>query len=1053
MSTASPSSVRDVRTIRTLCEHAPIRLALAFTLLVTGVPAAGQPSARRQAVPAPADSALFDPLEWRSIGPNRGGRSIAVAGSAARPNEYFFGATGGGLWKTTDGGTSWGAVTDGQLRSSSVGAVAVAPSRPDVVYLGMGETQLRGNVMQGDGVYRSADAGRTWQQRGLEDTHAIARIRVHPDDPDLVYVAALGHPFAPNEARGVYRSSDGGATWQHILNRGPRAGAVDLVIDPSNPRVLYATLWEVYRRPWQLWSGGEGSALFKSMDGGDSWTELTRNPGLPEGVLGKMTVAVSPADPNRVWTNIEAADGGLYRSDDGGATWRHVNADRNLWQRAFYFLRIVADPRDRETLYVLSFMLEKSTDGGASFTPVPTSHADHHDLWIDPQNPQRMVEGNDGGAIVSVNGGRTWTSQRYATAQIYRVATTDEFPYHVCGAQQDNTTVCVPSVASHLAPPDASTGDWYYEVGGGESADIAPLPGSPDIFFAGSTNTLTRFDRRTGASRDVQPFPRIVMGEPASAMPERWNWTYPIAVSRVDRRALYVGSQHLWKSLDEGRTWRRISPDLTRADPATMGNSGGPIVFDQDGPEIYATLFSIAPSRRDTATIWTGSDDGLVHVTRDGGRTWRNVTPPDLEENSRISRIDASWHRAGSAYVAAERHQMDDRAPYAWRTHDYGASWTRIVTGIAADDFVRVVREDRERPGLLFAGTEHGVYVSFDDGDHWRTLARNLPDVQVADLVVEQRDVVIATHGRSFWILDDITPLRQLTPAMLSGSADGSARLLRPSRTVRRVSPANIDIHLPVATDSLRLDIRDASGKPVRTMSLAPVAAGVRRLHWDLRYPGATSFPGIVLEGGNPARGVWAPPGTYRLHLRTWTSSGTSTDTQSVQVVRDPRLSGVSDSDLHAQFALARQIRDAESAANRTVLDVRALRRQLRERDAAAQRAPSGESTTNARRAIAALDSVISAVESALYQVRNRSPKDKIAFPIRLNDRLTGLRAQVDGGDARPTAAQHRIFRELAAELDTERERLAHAYRTALPRANDALRAAGLPALDGTTVP
>src|SRR6185503_6422738 len=499
----------------------------------------------------PSDTALLAPYVWRNIGPNRGGRSIAVAGSPSRPNEYFFGATGGGLWKTADGGTTWAPVTDGQLGSSSVGAVAVAASRPDVVYLGMGEAQLRGNVMQGDGVYRSDDGGRTWVHRGLGDAQAIARIRVHPTDPEVVYVAALGHPFAPNDERGVFRSRDGGRTWARVLFKSPHAGAVDLVIDPSNPRVLYATLWEVYRRPWQLWSGGDGSGLYKSTDGGDTWTELTRNPGLPAGVLGKMTVAVSPADPNRVWANIEAADGGLYRSDDGGATWSHINADRNLWQRAFYFLRIVADPKDRETLHVLSFELEKSTDGGKTFSTVATPHADHHDLWIDPGDPRRMVEGNDGGAIVSVNGGETWTRQRYPTAQIYRVATTDEFPYHVCGAQQDNTTVCVPSIESHLAEPDARAGDWFYAVGGGESADIAPKPGAPDIFFAGSTNTLTRYDRRTGATRDVQPYPRIVMGEPASAMPERWNWTYPIAISRVDPRMLLVGSQHLWKSVDD----------------------------------------------------------------------------------------------------------------------------------------------------------------------------------------------------------------------------------------------------------------------------------------------------------------------------------------------------------------------------------------------------------------------------------------------------------------------------------------------------------------------
>jgi photosystem II stability/assembly factor-like uncharacterized protein len=1013
------------------------------------------PSARSQptGVVPPADSALFAPYVWRNIGPNRGGRSIAVAGAASRPNEYYFGATGGGLWKTTDGGTSWAPVTDGQIRSSSVGAVAVSASRPDVVYIGMGETELRGNVMQGDGVYRSSDAGRTWEHRGLANSQAIGRIRVDPTDPDLVYVAALGHPYAPNEERGVFRSRDGGKTWTRVLFRNDRTGAVDLIIDPSNPRVLYATLWEVYRRPWQLWSGGPGSGLYKSTDGGDSWTELTHNAGLPTGVIGKMTIAVSPADPNRVWVNVEATDGGLYRSDDGGVSWTHVNADRNLWQRAFYFLRITADPKDRETLYVLSFQLEKSTDGGKTFAPVPTPHADHHDLWIDPNDSRRMVEANDGGAIVSVNGGKTWTDQRYPTAQIYRVATTDEYPYHVCGAQQDNTTVCVPSIASHLAEPDADTGDWYYAVGGGESGDIAPKPGAPDIFFAGATNTLTRYDRRTGVSRDVQPYPRIVMGEPASAMPERWNWTYPIAVSRVDPRVLLVGSQHLWKSVDEGRTWRKISPDLTRADPATMGNSGGPIVFDQDGPEIYATIFTVAPSRREASTIWTGSDDGLVYVTRDGVATWRNVTPPDAPPNTRVSRIDASWHRAGTAYVAAERHQMDDRAPYIWKTDDYGATWTKITTGIADGDFVRVVREDRVRAGLLYAGTEHGVHVSFDDGAHWRSLSRNLPNVPVSDLVVEQRDLVIATHGRSFWVLDDLSALRQLTPAMLAGADRAAARLLRPANAVAQgSSPANIDYYLASAADSVRVDILDAAGARVRTLGSAKPNAGVHRLRWDLTYPGATSFAGIVLEGGDPRRGVWAPPGRYRVRLTVRAGSSVAVDTQSVMVVRDPRLPAVTDADLRSQFDLARRIRDKESEANEAIIRIRALRGQLREREAAAARQPASDASRRVPLETARLDSGISEVESTLYQLRNRSPKDKIAFPIRVNDRLTGLRSQVDGSYARPTASQMKIFGELAAEVDRALATLAAVYGRDLARVNESLRAAKLPEVGITSV-
>ncbi len=991
-----------------------------------------------------ADAALFAPLAWRNIGPNRGGRSIAVAGSTARPHEYYFGATGGGVWKTVDGGTTWGPVTDGQLRSSSVGALAVAESAPDVVYVGMGETELRGNVMQGDGVYRSVDAGKHWLHIGLEKTQSISRIRIDPVDPNRAYVAALGHPYASNSDRGVFRTTDGGKSWARILFRNDRTGAIDLIVDPNNARVLYATLWEVYRRPWTLWSGGEGSGLFKSTDGGDTWTELTHNAGFPGGTLGKMTVAVSGADSRRVWANVEATDGGLYRSDDAGATWAKVNAGRNLWQRAFYFLRIAADPKDRETVYVLNFLLEKSTDGGATFTTVAAPHADHHDVWIDPRNPRRMIEANDGGAVVSENGGATWTAQRYPTAQLYRVATTDDVPYHVCGAQQDNSTACVASDGGILAPPAGIAGDWFYEVGGGESADIAPKPGVPDIFYAGSTNTLTRFDRRSGQSRDVQPFPRIVMGEPASVMPERWNWTYPLAVTRLNPRVLYAGSQHLWKTMDEGRTWTKISPDLTRADPATMGNSGGPIILDQDGPEIYATLYTIAPSRRDTSTIWTGSDDGLVHITRDGGRTWRNITPKDLPPNTRVSRIDASPHRAGAAYVAAERHQMDDRTPYIWKTDDYGVTWTRITNGIPATDFVRVVREDRVRAGLLFAGTEHAVYVSLDDGGHWRTLSQNLPDVQVSDLVVEARDLVIATHGRSFWILENIALLRQLTPAMLAGTETRALRALAPATAVRRIYAADIDYYLANRADSVHVEILQPDGQLVRSVRVGPRNAGISRSHWDLRYTGATVFPGIVLEGGDPRRGMWAPPGRYRVRVTAYGAAGADRDTTSLVVAKDPRVTDVSDDDLRAQFVLARKIRDKESAANQAVIRIRSIRAGVGARLA---RDTVGVEPGMSVRLADVADAFVrsmGAVEQEIYQVRNQSPKDKIAFPIRLNDRLTGLRTNLESGDARPTAAYERVYVQLARELDAQLATLEQTFQRELARLNEMLRAAGL---------
>lgn len=866
------------------------------------------------------DGADWGALRWRNVGPNRGGRSIECAGSPSRPNEYYFGATGGGLWKTGDGGMSWAPVTDGQIRSSSVGAVAVAESNPDVVYIGMGETQLRGNVLQGDGVYRSADAGKSWTHLGVGDTHAIGRIRIHPSNPDLVYVAALGHPYGENAERGVFRSSDGGKTWKQVLFRGEKAGAVELAMDVNEPRVLYASFWDVHRTPWQLWSGGPGSGLFKTSDGGDSWTELTRSPGLPKGLLGKITVTVSRADSRRVWAMVEAEDGGLFRSDDAGLSWTLVNDERARRQRAFYFSRILADPKDRDTLYALNVQLFRSRDGGRSFEVLPEPHPDHHDLWIDPQNPQRMIESNDGGASISVNAGKTWSAQDYPTAQMYHVATTRDFPFHVCGAQQDNSTGCVPSDASlHLRDPRDPPGRWLYPAGGNESGYIAPHPNDPDIFYAGGQEAyLTRYDRRTGVARDIQPYPRLYSGESAGSVPERWNWTFPIAVSRVDPTLLFVGSQHLWRSSDEGHSWRKISPDLTRADPKTLGDSGGPITKDQNGPEFFATIFAIAPSRHEKGTLWVGSDDGRVHVTRDGGTTWADVTPRDMPDFTTVSQIDASPHKPGTAYVAGKRYRLDDRAPYAWRSDDYGKTWTRIVDGIGAKDYVHAVREDVKRPGLLFAGTEHGVHVSMDDGARWQSLSLNLPDVQVSDLVVEEQDLVIATHGRSFYVLDGIEPLRQ------SGDAVAAVQLFVPGPAYRRARPAFLDFVLKQPAPGATLEILDGSGAVVRRFAGdALEKAGPKRVVWDLRYPGATTFPGMILRSVNPERGPWAPPGTYQVRL---TADG-EVRTRPLLIRKDPRLSEVTQAHLEEQFQLARQVRDRTSQANEAVVKIRTLKK------------------------------------------------------------------------------------------------------------------------------
>ncbi|MEO7271764.1 MAG: glycosyl hydrolase, partial [Vicinamibacterales bacterium] len=786
-------------------------------MMALGLPTALEPPGRVQAqavatAPAAVDPALLAGLKWRSLGPARGGRSQAVAGSTTRPLEYYFGATGGGLWKTTDGGLTWRAVSDRSFKSSSVGAVAVSESNPDVVYVGMGETELRGNVLQGDGVYKSIDAGTTWTHVGLEKTLTVSRIHIHPSNPDIAYVAALGDPYGPNPDRGIFKTVDGGKTWTKALFRDDKTGAVDLTMDAKNPEVLYAALWEVFRTPHSLSSGGPGSGLFKTSDGGRNWTEITRNPGLPKPIWGKVGVVVSPADATRVYAIIEAADGGVFLSDDAGATWTLANDDRRVRQRAFYYSRIYADPKAKDTLYILNVAFYRSTDAGKTLRTIRVPHSDNHDLWIAANDPKRMIQANDGSANVSTNGGETWTDQNIPTAQFYNVFTTAHVPYHVCGAQQDNSTACVPSTGS---------GE-LYEVGGGESGYIAPDPQDRDVFYAGSYGgLLTRTNVRTGERRAINVWPDNPMGFSAGDITERFQWTYPIVIAPTNPDVLYVTSQHVWKSTNEGQSWTRISPDLTRHDPSTLGPSGGPITLDQTGVETYATIFTLAPSAVDGKVIWAGSDDGMVHVTRDGGKRWQDVTPKDLPPFARISLIDASPHGAGTAYLAANRYQRSDRAPYVYKTSDFGQTWTKIVTGLRADEIARAIREDKKRKGLLFLGADSGVSVSFDDGAAWQALQLDLPLTPVHGVEVRDDDLLIGTHGRSFYSLDNIGVLRQVGPE----TSTEPVVLFHPADATRSISRGvTIDYYLKQDAAQVSIEILDAQGKPITTFTGPPEA-------------------------------------------------------------------------------------------------------------------------------------------------------------------------------------------------------------------------------------
>jgi photosystem II stability/assembly factor-like uncharacterized protein len=731
------------------------------------------------------DPRLLGSVQWRCVGPHRGGRVVAVAGHPVDAMAFYFGACAGGVWKTVDGGAYWENVSDGFLATAAIGALAIAPSEPNVVYAGTGEARIRGNVSHGDGVYRSNDGGRTWANVGLRDTRHIGRLRVHPRDPDRVWVAALGHAWGPNRERGVFRSANGGGTWEHVLFRGDGAGAVDLSLDAENPRVLYAAVWQARRTPWSMTSGGPDSSLWKSSDGGDTWTDITRNPGLPRGVLGRMGVAVSPADGRRVYAVVEAEDGALFRSDDAGATWQRCSEEPGLRGRPWYYMHVFADPVDPDTVWVADYALWKSVDGGKTFAEVATPHGDNHDLWIDPANPRRMIEGNDGGACVTFNGGQSWsTIYNQPTAQFYHVCADDQQPYRIYGSQQDNWTISLPSQSHRGA---ITMTDWV-QPGGGESGYIAVKPGDPNIVVGGSIGTgpgmgrLIHYDHRSGQERVISVWPEgYGMGVAPAEHRYRFQWTFPVFYSRWNPGELWVAGNRVFRSVDDGGSWEVVSPDLTRNDPTRLGSSGGPITRDNTGAEVYCTIFALVESPHERDVLWAGTDDGLVHLSRDRGRTWQPVTPSELPEWALVSVLEPSPHDAATCYLAATRYKLDDVHPYLFKTEDYGQTWKRITAGLSEGEITRVVREDPHRRGLLYCGTETGLWMSFDDGGSWHALRGNLPVTPIHDLIVKDTDLVVATHGRSFWILDDLTPLHRMAAA----TADADAHLFAPRRTVR----------------------------------------------------------------------------------------------------------------------------------------------------------------------------------------------------------------------------------------------------------------------------
>jgi photosystem II stability/assembly factor-like uncharacterized protein len=1030
------------------------------------------------------DTDLLKSLQWRSIGPYRGGRSAAVTGVPSQPSVFYYGSTGGGVWKSTDGGINWECISDGSVfGTGSVGAIAVADSDPNILYVGMGESPIRGNVSHGDGMYKSNDGGKTWKRIGLEDTRQIARVRIHPKNPDLVYVAALGHVWGPNAQRGVFRSKDGGKTWEKVFNRGDKAGAIDLVIDPNSPSTLYAGFWETNRKPWLLESGGPGSGIFKSTDGGDTWAELTRNPGLPKGVVGKVGIAVSPVNSDRVWAIVEAEDGGVFRSDNAGRTWTKVNEDRNLRQRAWYYTRIYADPKGADTVYVLNTGFYRSNDGGRTFTRISTPHGDNHDLWIAPDDPNRMIESNDGGSNVTYNGGRSWTDQDQPTAQFYRVALDNDFPYHIYGAQQDNSTV---RIVSRNTEGGIGTSDWF-DAGGGESGWLAPSPKDSEIIFAGSYGGLTtRYDHRTGQMRDINPYPNNPMGAGADVLKYRFQWNFPIVFSPHDPNTLYLGSNVLFKSTNEGQSWETISPDLTRNDKSKQASSGGPITKDNTSIEYYDTIFVVMESPLTAGTIWVGTDDGLVQLSRDGGKNWSNVTPPTsiMPEWIQINSLEASPNDPATAYVAATMYKYDDNRPYLYRTNDYGKTWKKIVNGIPETTFTRVIREDPNKKGLLYAGTENGIYISFNNGDNWQPMQFNLPITPVTDIAIQKRDkeLVIATQGRAFWIFDDLPLIHQLMDAVGFKAASetvlfqpkdsyrmpGFGGPLGPTATLGENPPNGVVVYYSLKSkpsSNIQLEFFDSMGKSIKkftgrvtTGPAGPGAAGplpgdggfgggganvttnvgLNRFIWDTRYADASRFPGMILWAGGTS-GPKIAPGRYQVKL---TVEG-KTLTQNFEVKADPRLT-TTPADYAKQVELGLKIRDKLTETNNAILQIRDTRKQIEDLLKRLTGQPNFKVINDAG---TALNKNMTAIEEALYQTKNQSSQDPLNYPIRLNNKLAALGGVVSSAEYAPTAQSYMVYDEVVGQIDAELAKLAKIMKTDVPAFNQLVRDQNIPAV------
>ena len=1032
-----------------------------------------------------ATSSRFKALRWRLVGPFRGGRVDAVAGDPTKPMVFYFGAVNGGVWKTSNGGQTWRNLTDGKSDISSVGAIAVAASDPNVIYVGTGESQLREDLTYGTGVYRSTDGGDSWHSLGLGDTQQIADVVIDPRDPDRVFVAAMGHAFGPNAERGVFRTVDGGRSWKRVLFIDDSTGANDLSMDPSNPRILYASMWKFQRTPWSMLAGGGRSGIWKSSDGGETWRELTFNPGIPERPLGKIGLDVSPANPRRIFASIEAPDssGGIFRSDDGGDSWARTSDDPKFHVRAWYYSAVTADPTDENTVYVMNLQVWRSVDGGKTFSVVRVPHGDTHIMWVDPRDSRRLINGNDGGATVSFDAGTSWSSiYNQPTAQFYHVTTDTQWPYRIYGSQQDNSTV---SIASRSDDGVIGERD-YFPVAGCENATIAVDPRNPNVTYGGCyTGFLSRVDRASRQERDISVWLGNYDGWAAADIPYRFQWTFPVLLSPHDPSTLYVTSQYVMRSRDEGASWEKISPDLTVHDPKTLERTGGPIHGEMTGAEWYATIYAFNESPLTRGLLWAGSDDGLLHVSRDGGASWQNVTPPAYGRFTRTARIEPSHFDPAVAYVAANRYQQDDFRPYLWKTTDYGKSWTRITSGIPTGAYTRTIREDPVRRGLLYAGTETGVYVSFDDGGHWETLQLNLPRVSVRDLRVHENDLLAATHGRSFWVIDNIGLLRQLSDSVTARAA----YLFQPAPAVRWFSGggrsltagqnppggASIDYYLRTApAGKLTLEFLEGGGRLIRSYSseappadsaprsaadsigrklrsalkdsvvyepadsVVPARPGSNRFVWSLRYPGAKRLKNTLVDEGT-LEGPLALPGDYTVRL----IAGRDTLTRRFTLGADPRVR-TTRAELAAQFDAVMRTRDQITTVAEAALRIEDVQAQLDQRSRQAKDQPFAARVDSAA---TPLRKRFEAIRAELYEVGCHVDQCSLDQPMKLYNQLLTINSQVQVGDYPPTRQHGEMIAAFTAQVAEQIRRLQQLEAVELAAFNRLMLQLNLPAV------